>query len=676
MATQIASTKFILHLLPSAVCRLRSLPHATILTMSPELVATKLIPPQPRADLVSRPRLVHRIAHPKRGRVTLVTAPAGYGKTTLLAEWCARQETRVAWVSLDAADNDPALFWRYVGAALGVPILPGETPQLKTLLNRLAQSRERVTLALDDLHVLRSAEVLNALGDFIEQLPHTVSVLIASRSRPELPLARWRARGQLNELEAAQLAFTRGETSAFLQTTMQLDATTELVTRLEIMTQGWAAALQLAALALQNADSTFPLQQARAHIFEYLAGEVLEHQSKTAQQFLLQTSVPERFTADLANALTTRTDSAKWLAKLTRAHLFITVTGADEVWYQYHPLFAEFLRGRLRAREPNQEHELHARAAQWLVRHGHYSEAIAHALRAKEYVKAGEWIEFACDAAMQHGQLATMRRWLDALPRDVVAQSPGLNIWYGWVLALQHEFEAMERHLKQAERQARRLARTERFWKTEVGMVRGKIASIRTHAAVIQREDAKTLYWTRRTLALLPERYPRERGVAWMSRARAFEHLKRFDEADDAYGQAERTTQRAAHPFLHLGVLEAHARFLLRRGETERARNGLKQAIEYARSNQVEELAVPMKMMLQEIKPQPIEKGTREPLSGREHEILDWLARGESNSQIAKRLGIGVGTVNWHTKNIYKKLGVRNRTEAAAFARNAVGAFN
>jgi ATP/maltotriose-dependent transcriptional regulator MalT len=331
-------------------------------------------------------------------------------------------------------------------------------------------------------------------------------------------------------------------------------------------------------------------------------------------------------------------------------------------------LFAEFLRRRLRASDPGQERELHRRAARWLAHQRLFPEAIAHALQAEDFTQAGEWIEYACDAAMQHGQLATIRQWLGALPPKVVANSPGLNIWYGWALALQNEFEAMETHLEQAEKQARRLARAQRFWKTEVRMVRGKIAAIRTHAAMIQQEDAKTLYWTRRTLALLPERYLRERGVAWMSRARAFEHLKRFDEADEAYLQAERTTHKADHPFLYLGVLEAHARFLLERGEMERARSVLKQAVEFAHARHVEGLAASMKTMLQEIVP-PFVKRTREPLSGREREIVDWLARGESNPQIAERLGIGVGTVNWHTKNIYKKLGARNRTEAAALAR-------
>ena len=159
--------------------------------MLPELVATKLISPRPRADFVSRRRLVHRIAQPKeRGRVTLVTAPAGYGKTTLLAEWCTLQNTRIAWVSLDAADNDPALFWRYVATALGMQVMPGETPRPGILLNWLAGTRERVTLVLDDLHVIRSGVVLNALGEFIELAPPTFSVLMASRSTPDLPLAR------------------------------------------------------------------------------------------------------------------------------------------------------------------------------------------------------------------------------------------------------------------------------------------------------------------------------------------------------------------------------------------------------------------------------------------------------------------------------------------------------
>ena len=202
--------------------------------------------------------------------------------------------------------------------------------------------------------------------------------------------------------------------------------------------------------------------------FRLLADEVLERQSKTARLFLLQTSVPERFTAELAEALTGRKDSTQWLAKLIHTNLFITATGTDEVWYQYHPLFAEFLRRRLTERPASGTGTTSPRHAVGFAGHGLLSEAIAHAIRASDFVKAGEWIEQACDAAMQYGQLATMRQWLDALPPTVVENHPGLNIWYGWVVALQNDFDAIELYLRQAEIQARRFRQTEPCWKPEV----------------------------------------------------------------------------------------------------------------------------------------------------------------------------------------------------------------
>ena len=262
-----------------------------------------------------------------------------------------------------------------------------------------------------------------------------------------------------------------------------------------------------------------------------------------------------------------------------------------------------------------------------------------------------------------------MRQWLDALPPTVVAQSPNLNIWYGWVLALQNEFEAMQPYLGQAQKQAQRLGRTQKCWRSEARMVRGKIAAIRTHAAVIRKPGCADAVLDAADTCVIAGPISARARVAWLSRARAFEHLKRFDEADHAYMQAQRTTQRAEHPFLYLGVLETHARFLVQREERERARDVLKRAIAFARANHVEALAASIKTLLEEIAPPSPKPNVPDPLSAQEREILRWLARGESNPQIAKRLGIGVGTVNWHTKNIYKKLGVRNRTEAAVVAR-------
>lgn len=637
--------------------------------MASDLLLTKLIPPQPRAGFVARPRLLQRIANPRRGRVTLITAPAGYGKTTVLAEWCAASKTRVAWLALDEGDNDPALFWRYVAAALGVEIGQRQVVRGTAILNLLARTREMVTLVLDDLHVIHSTPILDELGEFIEHAPQTLSIVLSSRTVPELPLARWRARGQLDELETRQLAFTLHEARGFLEKMMQLELEAGMVARLEKMTEGWAAALQLAALSLQTNGAVAETEIGRAHIFEYLASEVFRQQSKARQMFLLETSVLERIRADLADMVLQRTNSAGTLKSLVRANLFISTLDAEGTWYRYHPLFAEFLYKRLRESHPSREKELRRRAAQWFASRGLWAEAIHHALSAGEYEPASVWIDRASETAMEHGQLTTILHWLDELPKQMVAKDTSLGLWYGWVLCLERRFDEMEAHLKNVEKCAARWARSSAYWKIEARIVRGKCAAVRARAAAIQRDETNVFKWSARALRELPEEIRNERSVAWMTRAEAYVWLGKFEEAADAYEQAGQVSRAANHPFIHLGVLFDHARVLAQQGKRVRAQELLKRAILFARENKVEAMAAPAQELLDELTRPPRVSDVQEALSAREREILGWVARGESNPQVATRLKIGVGTVNWHTKNIYRKLGARNRTEAAARAR-------
>jgi ATP/maltotriose-dependent transcriptional regulator MalT len=305
-------------------------------------------------------------------------------------------------------------------------------------------------------------------------------------------------------------------------------------------------------------------------------------------------------------------------------------------------------------------------------------EAIEHALHAKDYENAGNWVEQACDAAMQHGQLETMRNWLDALPENVVAENVGLSIWYGWVLALQGEFDELEVRLAVGENRARQVARTKsphgrEYWRCEAERALGKFAAIRTQAAVRQGHEKKALEWSKRALALLPKQMDRERTVVWLNRAQALEGLGRFDDAERGYEQAEETSRSTGHPFIQLGVLLARGRLMLRMGKVKEAEGLLTRARSVAGEMRVSGLEVLEQDVRREVERAKDRDRARPVLSAREREILRWLARGESNPQIAKRLEIGVGTVNWHTKNIYKKMGARNRTEAALLSKAVLG---
>jgi LuxR family maltose regulon positive regulatory protein len=380
--------------------------------------------------------------------VVLVSAPAGFGKTTLLAEWLAGDENAkpTAWLSLDRRDSDPAVYWTYVVAAVRKVAADVGADALRTLqsnptslevvvtslLNDLAALPDDVVLVLDDYHLVESLDVQQSMLLLLEHLPERVHLVVASRADPPWPLAGLRAGGDLLEIRASDLRFTSEEAAAYLNEAMALDLTTVDVDALESRTEGWIAALQLAALSLRGRDdpAAFIAEFAGDDRFvvDYLVDEVLDRQPDDVRTFLLETSILNRLTAPLCEAVTGRKDAKRTLEALERSNLFLVPLDDRRQWYRYHHLFGDVLRARLLHERADQVAALHRRAASWFDADGERGEAIRHAMAARDFTKAAELVELAIPALGQARQDATLRAMLDALPREVFANRPVLTL--------------------------------------------------------------------------------------------------------------------------------------------------------------------------------------------------------------------------------------------------------
>src|SRR5580700_2566734 len=441
------------------------------------LLETKFYVPRSRRDLVPRPRLAERLDRGTALKLVLVSAPAGFGKTTLLTEWLAAgpagpaDERRAAWLSLDRADNDPASFWTYVVAALRTAA-PGvgesalallQAPQpppietvLTALLNDLGALAGDIVLVLDDYHVVDASDVQDGMAFLLDHLSPWLHVVIASRADPALPLARWRARGELAEIRAAELRFTPDEAAAYLNEMMGLQLTARDVAALEGRTEGWIAALQLAALSMQGRDDVAGFIAGFAgddrYVVDYLAEEVLARQPDRVQAFLLQTCVLGRLSGPLCDAVTGQGGGKAMLEALDRGNLFLVPLDDRRRWYRYHHLFADVLQARLLDEQPGQVPDLHRRASAWYEQNGEPQVAIGHALAARDFDLAADLIERTIPAMRITRQEATVHSWLKALPDEVVRVRPMLSFAVAGALLTGGEPEEVEVRLRDAER--------------------------------------------------------------------------------------------------------------------------------------------------------------------------------------------------------------------------------
>ncbi len=421
--------------------------------------------------MVLRPRLTEQINEGLHRKLTLVSAPVGYGKTTILSEWIPQSERCVTWVSLDEGDNDPVRFWAYFIAALQkldadigkntlalmrTPSLPPIESILTILLNEIAMFSDNFALVLDDYHVIEAKPIDKALTFLLEHLPPQMHVVITTREDPNLPLAQLRAQDQLTELRAADLRFTPAETAIFLKQVMNLDLSAEDITTLEDRTEGWIAGLQLAALSMRGREDVHGFIRSftgdNRFIVEYLVEQVLQRQSEGVRSFLLQTSILDRLSGALCDAVTGQEGGSGLLETLERGNLFISHLDDKRYWFRYHPLFAGVLQTNLISELPDRVPALNRRASAWYEQNGSAADAIRHALAAEDFERAADLIELAVPAMRPSRQEATMFGWLKALPDELYLSRPVLSVYYAAALLLSGELEAAEARLRDAER--------------------------------------------------------------------------------------------------------------------------------------------------------------------------------------------------------------------------------
>jgi ATP/maltotriose-dependent transcriptional regulator MalT len=417
------------------------------------LIAAKSAPPAIRSQLIERAALIQTLSAEPSRKLTLLSAPAGWGKTTLLAQWVSNADDlrRRGWLSLDASDNDPVRFWACAIMAMR-KASPGVAPRafelvkvgadprrvvLPTLLNELAAIDHRIALILDDYHLVQNRTVHEQVGFVIERMPQTFRLVIATRSDPVLPLARLRARGELLELRAEELRFQAGEAADLLGGVLGLKLTDVQVQLLFRRTEGWAAGLYLAGLSLAGRTDAGAFIQDFAgdnrHIVDYLIAEVLDGQPPDVRAFLLRTSLLGRLTGPLCDAVLQTSGSAAVLETIERDNLFLMPLDVSRRWYRYHQLFGELLRTELQHSEPDLIPLLHQRASAWLAGEGLIDEALHHLVAAGDPQGAAELIAANWVTAFNRGRLATVSRWLDVVPPETGPGDPRLSLARAWV---------------------------------------------------------------------------------------------------------------------------------------------------------------------------------------------------------------------------------------------------
>jgi LuxR family maltose regulon positive regulatory protein len=502
--------------------------------MSAPILATKLYVPPSQPRVVLRPRLIERLNEGLHRKLTLVSAPAGFGKTTLIGGWLTGCERPAAWLSLDEGDSDPARFLSYlvvalrtvaagIGegalAALRAPQPPPTESVLTALLNEIATVPDDFVLVLDDYHVVDARAVDDALAFLVEHLPPRMHLVIATREDPQLPLARLRARDQLTELRAADLRFTASEAAEFLNRVMDLNLSEEDIAALETRTEGWIAGLQLAAISMRGHEDAagFIESFTGSHHFvlDYLVEEVLRQQPESVQAFLLRTSILDRLCGPLCDAVLPdpSTSGQEVLEYIEHANLFLVPLDDERRWYRYHHLFAELLRQRLlqgAASSTGDVDDLHSRASQWYEENGLDIDAFQHAAAANDVERAERLIEGAGVPLYFRGTVGPVLKWLASLPKTVLDVRPSLWVMYASVLLLV-DHTAVEQKLQAAEAALHGTEPNDR-----ARDLVGRIASMRATLAVIQHDAGTIIAQSRRALEYLhPDNLPVRTATTW-----------------------------------------------------------------------------------------------------------------------------------------------------------------
>ena len=571
-------------------------PSSTHTAANEPLLATKFFVPHVRTALVARPALLDRLERCHDCGLILLSAPAGYGKTTLLAAWAASSQTPVAWLTLDAADNDPIRCLRYLLAALQrldatlgqevQALLQSAAPPPPALLttaliNELAaRSNQRFVVCLDDFHLIEDAAVLETMQTLVAHRPPSLHLAIATREDPPLPLARLRAHGELAEVRVQDLRFSAAETTRFLQEVMGLALSAEVIAALDARIEGWPAGLQLVALSLQRQDDPAVALAALAgnhhFILNYLTEEVLRRLPADQQDFLLDTAILPRLSGTLCDALMERDDSAAQIEAFYAANLFVTPLDDAHHWWRYHHLFAELLRAQLQHKQPARAAALLHKASVWFAAQDQPAEAIELAFAAEDYAQAVALVERYARQQVQQGYVHTVEQWLQRLPATWRPAGRRANLAFAWSLLLRGQLQEVEPYLLRAEALSTPMA-------DEVDVaLRAETVALRAALAAVRGDVASALPLAADALALAPANDSYILGTAYFALGTAHNYAGNASAAIASYRAALPLCREAGNTIAAMLIVGNLAMLYLARGQLHAAADLCRKVIEAA----------------------------------------------------------------------------------------------
>ncbi len=588
-------------------------------TPLPILFPKVQIPPS-RLQLVSRLRLLRVLDEGLHRKLTLISAPAGYGKSTLLSEWAATCEWQLGWVTLEPGDNDIDRFLAYLmsavqasggndfslesmlGARFSLQPLPQDA-MLAILVNQLPTEVERQVIVLDDYHHIDNQEIHSFISALLDHLPPNIHLIIATRANPPLQLARLRARDQLNELTASDLAFTKEEAGVFLTDVMRLRLTDDQIANLEARTEGWITGLQLAGLSLKDrqhpGELIDSLSGTHRYILDYLLQEVFFDLPILLQIFLMRISILERLSPELCQTVVSGLEESEEMGLprqckmilefMDVSNLFIVPLDNQRQWYRFHPLFAEFLRDRLASQRTDELPELHRRAAAWYAHHGLISEAVGHSIAGGEVDRAADLIQSQAKDLLTRGEFTTLLRWTEALPEEAIRSRPQLGLARAWGMLLRNPLEFWRTIEQQSEQIATGFGITlEELYKaleeSEPNSPRrsglGEFAMLQAFTRRDSRNSNETLKLFETALEYLPESEPLLRGFTLAGLASTYARIGAIKPAEQAFAQAAQINLAANSTYGYVACSDWQATMQVERGQLRRAAATYRQAIE------------------------------------------------------------------------------------------------
>ncbi len=573
----------------------------------PELLHTKLAIPIARADRVSRPRLTHKLNACLEHPLTVICAPAGFGKTTLITDWNEQPDKPyfpLAWLSLDEDDNDPIRFLIYLVSAVGTihshisdallsRLQSPQPPHIKSfltlLLNHLGELPNRFALVLDDYHLITAQPIHDVLTFLLDHRTSNMSLILTSRADPPLALGRLRAHNQMSEFRADDLRFTSEETATFLQHTLSIDFPDEQITALSTRTEGWVVGLQLAVLAMKGRKDALNFIAAFAgshrYILDYLTDEVLSRQPELLQNFLMQTSILNRFTGSLCDAVTGRTDGQTLLEQVETGNLFLIPLDDDGYWYRYHHLFADMLRKRLQQIFPDLLSILYLRASKWFEQNGWIGEAVEHALRGQSYDRAGDLVELYGEKIWRRGEVSTLLRWINALPEETVQtrfeSHPELGLNYALMLIMADEHTKAEYYVEKMEQT---LSQQEhRFEADEYKLLLGRAAAVRSTLMLqLDNNGDGAISAAQQALANLPLSEVQWRGWVMLITGVAYYDAKgNLTEGERYLTEATSLSEKVNDVYTRMVVLSVLSKLHILQGKLRKAESVSNQLLQY-----------------------------------------------------------------------------------------------